>query len=263
MDDIDIRERMLELGQHLPDGVKNELVELVEAAASSRAASVLCETIANLQEAVLAAEASAEDAKDIVNGLFLAVSDYLDYVVDNIEEGQGLQDNLLGENQELLNLLDAVVSLTGLSPEKVLSRAQELARRNAASSASSYSDTVVVDNSGRNRASIAGSGARRAVGRDGLGDSAGVVVKESAVDQRIQKYVDYVNRQANHQPVPGSLLAGTTKVTTGAPQALSESQQAAMYEREAKVAAEIQKGDRYADAIDFLAERKNKGLIWG
>jgi hypothetical protein len=239
--DLDEMNRTSGIISSLPESTQEEIIELCETVASSRAAGVLVETIANLQEAVLEAETKAGMAQEAVEGLAEAVDEYSDYVV---EEWELCRE----ENSELLNLLDATLQILGVPAEEVFKKAALLARRGAVDRGDSYTDRVSVDNSARNRKSIRGQNFSRGV--NGLGDQGGVIKEEELA--RVEFYNEFINRGNKG----GGLLSPQRSTVSQAAvvQALSES------ELNAK-ANEIRKGDIYADMIDDLEERRRIGLI--
>ncbi|SRR6266508_2603354 len=237
-------QRIIELSANLPDEARQELIDLVEEAASVRGAAILGESINALQESLFAAESMNEETRELLDGLYMAVSDYLDEVVcPEVESMQEEQDIIREENSTLLDLLSATLEILGVDAERVAARAKVVAkaRARAASSAGSYSDDVAdFDNAERNRASVHGGGARRAVGRDGLGDSAGL--QKEDVDPRVEPYL-------NMREGFGLLSPNRTALSLAVqPQQLSEAE-------EHKLTADYEKGQRYADALEAMNQR--------
>jgi hypothetical protein len=227
----------------LSDETKAKMQEIYQEAVDAKAAELLGTAIEDF-----ITDTINERAEELIAILDSYLEEELCIPFEQMQEEH---DIIREENTLLHDWLDTTIRLAGLSPEEVVKKAAERARRNAASSASSYSDTVAVDNSAKNRASIQGRNSGRGV--NGMGDYGGIV-KEDVVDPRVAKYVDYINRQANHEPVPVSLLAGTTKVATNGtmqPQQLSESEIDRRYE-------DIRRGQAYGDAIDALMAAKTE-----
>ncbi len=167
------RTRVATMFSHLSEEGQQEMVDLFQRAISERAAMTLSETISNLSDTALQAEARAEEAHEtiaalaeqmeettVTNEAIMAaiienVDAYLDYAffgnMGNLDEDDDDQPH-----PGIVGLLDSIIRLANIDPEKVYKTAASMARAKAAdrgSPGSAWAAGVSDNAAERNKAS--------------------------------------------------------------------------------------------------------------